>query len=134
MNELGIFVSDSRVVVSSRDVARVFERKHKNVIRDIENLHCSPEFRASNFEPVYKTMPNGAQITGRIEHYLIKRDGVMILIMGYTGKKAAELKIAYITTFSRMVEELSKPPASFADALLLAAKVQEEKEKRAAQL
>ena len=32
-------------VVSSLDVAETFEKRHADVLRDIENLGCSTEFR-----------------------------------------------------------------------------------------
>lgn len=139
MNELGIFVQNDRVVVSSRDVARVFEKEHKHVIRDIEALECSGEFRESNFGPVYKTMSDGSQVTGRTEHYLMTRDGVVILTMGYTGKKAMQFKEAYIAAFNRMEAELknkysSQIPGSFAEALELAASIEKERANLAARV
>ena len=36
-------------MVSSLTVAEVFEKRHNNVLRDIENLDCSADFRARNF-------------------------------------------------------------------------------------
>ena len=35
--------------VSSLDVAETFEKRHADVLRDIENLGCSTEFRERNF-------------------------------------------------------------------------------------
>ena len=40
--------------------------------------------------------------------YIIKKDGFMLLVMGYTGKKALALKLAYIEAFNRMEAELAK--------------------------
>ena len=37
-------------MVSSVTVAEVFEKRHNNVLRDIENLECPQEFRKLNFE------------------------------------------------------------------------------------
>lgn len=37
-------------VVSSLDVAETFDKRHADVLRDIEALNCSEEFRARNFE------------------------------------------------------------------------------------
>jgi Rha family phage regulatory protein len=36
-------------VVTSLDVAETFGKRHADVLRDIENLECSPEFRERNF-------------------------------------------------------------------------------------
>ena len=57
--ELGIIIENKRPVVSSRDVARVFEKEHFNVIRDIKNLECDEEFNAINFEAVDYTDAKG---------------------------------------------------------------------------
>ena len=52
-NEFGIFVDNKDTArISSLDVAKVFDKRHANVIRDIENLDCSKEFNALNFEVV----------------------------------------------------------------------------------
>ena len=53
-------------VVTSLDVAETFGKRHADVLRDIENLECSPEFRERNFalskysvENNRKTYPRG---------------------------------------------------------------------------
>jgi Rha family phage regulatory protein len=46
---LGLRVEKGRVVVSSRNVARVFKREHKHILRDIRELGCSKNFSESNF-------------------------------------------------------------------------------------
>lgn len=40
--------------------------------------------------------------------YIIHRDGFMLLVMGYTGKKALALKLAYIEAFNHMEAEIAK--------------------------
>lgn len=89
---LGIFIAGDRPVVSSRDIARVFEKKHFHIIRDIENLECSKEFNESNFGLVEYRDAKGEM---RPE-YLITRDGFTFLAMGFTGEKAMKWKIKYI--------------------------------------
>lgn len=42
--------SEDKLYVSSLDVANHFEKLHYNVLRSIEALECSAEFRALNFE------------------------------------------------------------------------------------
>ena len=52
-NEFGIFVDNKDTArISSLDVAKMFGKEHYNVTRDIENLDCSKEFNALNFEVV----------------------------------------------------------------------------------
>ena len=38
------------LTTTSRKVAEVFGKRHDNVLRDIENLGCSDNFRKLNFE------------------------------------------------------------------------------------
>jgi Rha family phage regulatory protein len=41
--------------------------------------------------------------------YNVFQDGFVILVMGYTGAKAMQMKLAYIMAFNAMRDELSKP-------------------------
>jgi Rha family phage regulatory protein len=107
-DDLGVKVEDGKVIVSSLDVAKVFGKEHYNVIRDIERLDCSKNFRALNFEGTSKTvdMPNGGVREGK--SYNMTRDGFTFLVMGYTGKTAAAFKEAYIKRFNEMEDALRK--------------------------
>ena len=40
------------------------------------------------------------------------KDGFMFLVMGFTGKRAAAVKEAYINAFNQMAEQLTKKPAA----------------------
>lgn len=103
-NNLGIFVQDGerRVVVSSRDVARVFEKEHKHVMEAIRRLGCSEEFAGSNFRlGSYKDSQNQER-----PEYIMTRDGFVLLAMGFTGEKAMQFKEAYIAAFNAMEKVL----------------------------
>lgn len=71
-------------------------------MRDIENLDCSENFTALNFEgSKYK------DDSGKINRmYLMTKDGFTFLVMGYRGKKAARFKEDYINAFNQMEEIL----------------------------
>jgi len=109
-DNLGVTVENGKVIVSSLDIARVFEKQHYNVIRDIESLDCSEEFNAFNFECVKYNDQKGEKRPA----YKLTRDGFTFLVMGYTGKKAACFKEAYIKRFNDMEKILTNPalPAS----------------------
>jgi len=93
-----VIEQDNRPVTTSRKVAEAFEKEHKNVIRDIEGLDCSENFRRLNFElSSYKSLQNK-----EMPEYIMSRDGFTFLAMGYTGKKAAQFKEAYIDAFNKM--------------------------------
>jgi len=125
MNNL-VFVENGRPITDSLIVAETFGKQHKDVLRDIRELDCSKEFRERNFAPSsYRSEQNK-----ELPKYLITQDGFSFLVMGYTGKEAARFKELYISEFNRMREQLSAPqlPKSFAEALRLAAQLEEEKE------
>jgi Rha family phage regulatory protein len=97
------------VFCDSLKVAEHFHKRHKNVLRDIENLGCSKEFNRLNFEPIkYVDLRNREQ-----KKYLITKDGFSILVMGYTGAEAMKFKEAYIRQFNQMQKVLleKKTPA-----------------------
>ncbi len=86
------------LMTTSKNVAEVFNKEHKNVLRDIEKLKCSREFRKLNFEPTSYTNGNN-----KIHPmYNLTKDGFTILAMGYTGEKAMEFKEKYISAFNKM--------------------------------
>ena len=95
---------EGRLITTSLNVAHVFGREHKNVLRDIESLGCSSNFRALNFELSYYTGDSGQ--LRKYKKYEMTRDGWTFLVMGYTGEKAARFKEAYISKFNEMESEL----------------------------
>ncbi|OPW95998.1 peptidase [Citrobacter sp. A316] len=100
-----IDVIHGKVVTSSLAVAEYFCKQHKNVIQKIQTLECSVEFAELNFQPSEYT-----DCTGRkLPCYQITRDGFAFLAMGFTGKRAARFKEAYINAFNQMEKQLSKP-------------------------
>lgn len=103
-----VFFKDGRLVTTSQSVADYFDKQHKHVLAKIDALDCSPEFSSANFSADVQTVEvgNGAERESRC--YLITKDGFMFLVMGFTGKKAARFKEAYIAKFNAMEAELHK--------------------------
>lgn len=101
-----VFSSNGRLVTTSQAVADYFDKQHFHVLAKIDTLDCSPEFMSINF-----TMHVESQVVGvaerEIRYYEITKDGFMFLVMGFTGKKAARLKEAYIAKFNAMESELN---------------------------
>lgn len=94
------------LVTTSLNIAEVFGKEHFHVIRDIEEVlqKCSTEFGASNFGcSSYKTAQNKTA-----PMYTLTKDGVILLIMGYNGETAMQLKEAYIKRFNEMEKELKQ--------------------------
>lgn len=100
--ELGIFEKSDDVWVNSLDVARVFDKRHDNVMRDIDKIieDADSEFTVLNFEVSKYKDSSGKQN----KQYKLSRKGFSLLAMGFTGKKAMEFKVAYINAFENMAE------------------------------
>lgn len=118
MNLIDVHNNNGTLVTTSRNVAAVFDKEHKNVLRDIENIIAQLQEQSSNLssglnkpfeqnsnltsglfiKSSYKTEPNGRDYP----EYLITKDGLTLLVMGYTGEKAMAFKIAYIKRFNEM--------------------------------
>ncbi|HDJ0996540.1 TPA: Rha family transcriptional regulator [Escherichia coli] len=104
-----ITIVDGQAVTSSLAVADFFSKRHDDVLKKIRILDCSPEFCARNFAEtsILVRQPNGG--TRKLPCYQITRDGFAFLAMGFTGKRAAQFKEAYINAFNQMEKQLSKP-------------------------
>lgn len=102
-----VSVVNNKVVTTSLQVSKVFEKTHHNVLRDIRNLECSSDFQAFNFESSFyiRKLPNNA--TKKEPMYYLTRDGFTFLAMGFTGKVAARFKEAYINAFNEMERKLA---------------------------
>ena len=95
-------VTNDQVTTSSLDVAKIFSKRHDNVLRAIDLLgkEIPEDFYLLNFEEGSYTMPE----TGDQQHrmYTMTRDGFTLVVMGFTGQRAMQFKVAYIDAFNRM--------------------------------
>ncbi|HGJ5900037.1 Rha family transcriptional regulator, partial [Arsenophonus apicola] len=99
-----VTVHNDKAITTSLDVANYFGKRHDNVLRAIEDLDCSEKFTVLNFEVCYKN--NELQNGKPQKYYEMTKDGFVFLVMGFTGKKAAQFKEAYIAEFNRMEAQL----------------------------
>lgn len=91
-------------VVTSLDVAETFGKEHYHVMEDIREIASrisTPEFSGLFYEAEYKAS-NGK----KNPMYYMNRDGFTLLVMGYTGEKAMQFKLAYIKQFNAMEKAL----------------------------
>lgn len=102
-----VSVNNGKIVTTSLQVAEVFNKLHRHVLRDIRNLECSSNFQESNFglSFYHSKLLNGGY--KKQPMYYITRDGFTFLAMGFTGKIAAKFKEAYINAFNEMERKLS---------------------------
>lgn len=103
-------VRDGKPVTTSLQVAKYFGKRHDNVLRDIDRIlrFIPVQDHLLYFEETITTRPNpkgGEPIKSRM--YLMSFDGFSLLVMGFTGPKAMEYKVAYTKQFRRMADALS---------------------------
>lgn len=99
-----VFINEKEVMTDSLIVAEAFGKRHDHVIRDIEKIVVSisdistaPKFGVSEYK----------DSTGRsLPKYNLCRDSLMLLVMGYGGKRAMQIKINYINAFNAMYEHI----------------------------
>ena len=98
--EVKFEVVKDEIFTNSLQIAEVFEKRHTDVLRAIENLP-NDEFRKRNFAFTERTAKFGA-VTRSDPFYNLTRDGFSLLVMGFTGDKAYKWKIEYIKAFNKM--------------------------------
>ena len=106
-------VRNQQVVTDSRKIAKVFGKRTDNVMRDIDNIKKDvPNFEEMFFES------EAPDSYGRMQRiYYLNRDGLSLLAMGFTGKKALEWKLKYIEAFNEMKKQ-QKTQLTTADLFL----------------
>ena len=96
---------DGELVVTSRQVAENFEKRHADVLRVIEDLNSENAILRSQkyfIETYYKVEGNNKNY----KEYLLTRDGFSLLVMGFTGSKALQWKLKYIEAFNKMEQAI----------------------------
>lgn len=103
----------TRQVMSSREIAELTGKQHKNVKRDIASMLAGLKKDALSFERTYQDGQNRNQT-----EYLLDREHTDCLLTGYS----APLRMAVVRRW-RELEEQAAPriPANYAEALQLAA-------------
>lgn len=128
MKELVFKSENGNPVTTSLLVAEKFDKEHKNILRDIQNLVAQNSaakllFIESEYENRGKIYPM----------YVMNRDGFSLLVMGFTGSRALQFKIDFIEAFNKM-EQIIKTsfqlPQTYADALRQLAEQVEENDRQ----
>lgn len=86
------------LTTTSKIISDVFGKVHRVVLKSIDELECSEEFRQHNFMLSYYVSPQNK----KIKCYNITEKGFYFLAMGFTGKKAAEFKEKFLNEFERL--------------------------------
>lgn len=109
-------VIDGKPTATTLQIAEAFDKRHDNVLRDIDELLAQvPEsFGKPNFEVSEYTVTNNLGFAVPKPMYRLARDGFMLAVMGYTGRKAMAVKVAYIEAFNRMEARVADQHAQIA--------------------
>ena len=110
MNQL-VKNSNGELLTTSKIIADSFNKTHRDVIRALNNLDCSDEFRSANFAQSSYMSPQNKKISC----FDITRDGFAFLCMGFTGKKAGEWKEKYIQAFNKMESHINNSSSVMAE-------------------
>ena len=86
---------DGELLTDSLTLANVFGKSHYHVTKKIQEFKCSQWFNATNFRAVEYTDSKG-QHRPMVE---LTKNGMMFLVMGFTGKKADSVREAFIEEF-----------------------------------
>ena len=99
-----VMLAGDQVVTDSRKVAEAFGKNHFHVLRSIRKaIQDAPDDSAkSNFELCHEI--NDLQNGKPQPYYLLTKDAFMAVALAFTGKKAAEMRWAFIRAFNAMAD------------------------------
>ncbi|MCS5499843.1 phage regulatory protein/antirepressor Ant [Lysinibacillus sp. A4] len=127
-----VVIQNRQAVTTSLQVAESFEKRHDNVLREIEGLLKIEEAQKYFQAGAYEHPQNKQQY----RMYYMNRDGFTLLAMGFNGKKALEFKLKYIQAFNKMEQALIEQPqpnyhlpSTFKEALIMLAESVDENDK-----
>lgn len=106
MENIQLTSVDKTMVVSSREIAKNFEKEHKHIIRDIDAKINSLETSVQNWTHLFMESKYEDKYGREQREYLLTRDGFSFMIMGFTGSKADIWKLKYIDAFNKMEQAL----------------------------
>ena len=108
MNQVEVKSVDGVPMVSSLVVAEHFGKRHSHVLRDIDALLKNIE-KSDDPGTGRKLFQEYQFFNSRNRPYrafMMKRDGFSLLTMGFTGDKALNWKLKFISTFNAMEDTL----------------------------
>lgn len=97
MNEL-VYLKNDEAVCDSLQVAEKFKKEHRNVLQSVDSLIAENSAVKAMFKTAHYRAENGQTY----RKFYMNRDGFSLLAMGFTGKKALEWKLQYISAFNQM--------------------------------
>jgi len=90
---------NGKPTTSSSEVADQFGKSHNDILRSIEKLDCSQEFRTTNFFQSPNMWPSGKPDS----NILITRDGLILLVMTLDSAAPYAFRKNVVAKFDGMV-------------------------------
>lgn len=90
-------------------VARFFGRPHQQILLHIDALQPELPLRwcERNFLRLRVSAHPADACSGKTQAYQMTRDGFTLLAMSFAGKKAPQLKLAYLDQFNKVQDSLA---------------------------
>lgn len=102
-----VSAESGEVVTDTFQIAKAFNKRHSDVLRAVENCHCSEDFRTAHFCAAEKINELGI-FDKKQKYYTMDFSGFVMVVMGFNGKAAAIIKESYINAFNWMSDELRR--------------------------
>ena len=117
-----IIKHNEKPMTTSLCVAAIFEKQHKNILRDIKTIQNTLN-SLGNSQLIFEL---STYISRKKEYpmYLMDRDAFTMLVFGFNGQKALKFKTDFIKAFNEMELQLMKSkikPPSLPELLRAAA-------------
>ena len=110
MDNLVFRGADNRALTNSLLVAEKFGKEHGDVLKAIDAVFTKvPENQCKGYfsdTSIEIPQPNGGIRHSRV--VVMNRDGFTLLVMGFTGKRAFQFKLANIAAFNAMEKTIKK--------------------------
>lgn len=117
MTEELVIMKDKQAVTTSLQVAKVFDKRHDHILRDIDDIKKD----VPNFGEMFIETTELDSYGRDRRIYDMNRDGFSLLAMGFTGKKALQFKLKYINAFNQMedyIKNENSPKIDVSDQVL----------------
>lgn len=90
-----------RIYTTSLKVAEFSGKRHKDVLKAIENKlkELPADFRRRNFAPTIRPVPGPKGAVRKEKMYEMTEEGFALTMMGFTGKEAVRWQVDFIEAF-----------------------------------
>ena len=102
---INLKVENGKAFATSLDIAKAFDKRHKNIIQKIENLSGFDKFIDwLNIQPIYYDDKYGR----KQKAYKVNRDIFLMVTLSLRGEKAEQYRFEFIQAFNLLEEEYFK--------------------------